>query len=196
MAEQAKVTSVEAIEAFRSNLIVFLSKARPTIEEISGDVLRTRMWLENEQTDHWNKEMRRRKRDLEQAQGELFSARLSRLAKPTASQYMAVQRAQAAVREAEEKQKLLKKWTRELENRTEPMVKLIDQLHGFLNTDLLKGVQYLGEIVQTLQAYAEARPRPPTNPPADAVGETSSSESGEPLPHAASEPNPSGSSNS
>ena len=136
MAEQAKVTSVEAIEAFRSNLIVFLSKARPTIEEISGDVLRTRMWLENEQTDHWNKEMRRRKRDLEQAQGELFSARLSRLAKPTASQYMAVQRAQAAVREAEEKQKLLKKWTRELENRTEPMVKLIDQLHGFLNTDM------------------------------------------------------------
>jgi len=191
MAEQAKVTSVDAIEAFRSNLIVFLSKAKPTLEEISGDVVRTRLWLENEQTDHWNKEMRRRHRDLEQVQGELFSARLSRLAKPSAAQYMAVHRAQAAVREAEEKQKLLKKWTRELENRTEPMVKLIDQLHGFLGTEMLKAVQYLNEIVQTLQAYAEARPRPATNPPAEAVGEISAPETGEPLPQAASEPNPS-----
>jgi len=196
MAEQAKVTSVDAIEAFRSNLIVFLSKAKPTLEEISGDVVRTRMWLENEQTDHWNKEMRRRHRDLEQVQGELFSARLSRLAKPSAAQYMAVQRAQASVREAEEKQKLLKKWSRELENRTEPMVKLIDQLHGFLNTEMLKAVQYLGEVVQTLQAYAEARPRPATNPPAETAGEMSSSDTGEPLPQAASEPNPSQSSNS
>jgi hypothetical protein len=194
MAEQAKVTSVDAIEAFRSSLILFLSKARPTLEEISGDVLRTSMWLENEQTDHWNKEMRRRQRDLEQAQGELFSARLSRLAKPTASQYMAVHRAQAAVREAEEKQKLLKKWTRELENRTEPMVKLIEQLHGFLNTEMVKGVQYLGEVVQTLQAYAQARPRPATSPPA--TMEDTSPESGEPLPQAASESNPSESSNS
>ena len=92
---------------------------------------------------------------------------------------------------SQSKQKLLKKWTRELENRTEPMVKLIDQLHGFLTTDMVKAVGYLGEVVQTLQAYAEARPRPVANPPTEAVEEISSSETGEPLPQAASEPNPS-----
>src|SRR5437762_3928736 len=112
MAEQAQVTSIDAIEAFRSSLILFLSKARPTLEEISSDVLRTRMWLENDQRDHWANEMRRRARDLEQAQAELFSARLSQLQQATASQYMAAHRAQAADREAEEKQKLQKKWKR------------------------------------------------------------------------------------
>ena len=158
MPEQAQVTSVDAIELFRSSLILFLTKARPTLEEVSADVLRTRMWPENDQRDHWDREMRRRRRDLEQAQGELFSARLSQLQKPSAAQYMAVHRAQQAVREAEEKKRVLKKWTREIGNRTEPLVKLVDQLHGFLSTDMPKAVAYLAEVVQTLQAYAEVRP--------------------------------------
>jgi hypothetical protein len=166
MAEQAQVTSVDAIEAFRSSLIVYLSKARPTLEEISSDVLRIRQWLENDRRDHWAREMKRRLRELEQAQAELFSARLSRLQQPTAAQYMAAHRAQRAVREAEEKQRVLKKWERELEGRTEPMVKLIDQLHGFLSSEMVKAVAYLGEIVESLQAYAEVQPRPATPVPA------------------------------
>ena len=63
MPEQAQVTSVDAIESFRSSLILFLSKARPTLEEISSDVLRTRLWLENDQRNYWDKEMRRRCRE-------------------------------------------------------------------------------------------------------------------------------------
>src|SRR5437870_9118751 len=157
MPEQAQVTSVDAIESFRSSLIVFLSKARPTLEEISSDVLRTRQWLETDQREHWDREMRRRRRDLDQAQAELFSARLSKLQQASAAQYMAVHRAQHAVREAEEKLKLLKKWGRELELRTEPMVKLIDQLHGFLNSEMVKAVAYLADMIETLQAYADVR---------------------------------------
>src|ERR1051326_5682638 len=48
MPERAQVTSVEAIEAFRASLILFLSKARPTLEEVSGDVLRTKLWLQHD----------------------------------------------------------------------------------------------------------------------------------------------------
>jgi hypothetical protein len=68
---------------------------------------------------------------------------------------MAVHRAQAAIHEAESKLRVLKKWERELETRTEPMIKLIEQLHGYLTTDMGKAVALLGEIVKTLQAYAE-----------------------------------------
>ena len=182
--QQAQVTSVDAIESFRSSLILFLSKARPTLEEISADVLRTRSWLENDQREHWDREMRRRARDLEQAQAELFTARLSKLQQASAAQHMAVHRAQHAVREAEEKQRLLKKWSRELENRTEPMVKLMDQLHGFLNSDMVKAVAYLAEVVETLQAYAEVRPsgaglRPEVAQASDAV---EAENKGQPLP--------------
>src|SRR2546427_787527 len=112
MAEQAQVTSVEALESFRASLILFLSKARPTLEEVSNEVLRTRLWLQNDQRNYWERQMRLRARELERAKQELFSARLSKLQKATAAQEMALHRAQSAVAEAEEKQRLLKKGDR------------------------------------------------------------------------------------
>ena len=60
MAEKAQVTSLEALDTFRSQLIVYLSQARPALEEVGAEVLRTRMWLENDQRTHWENELRRR----------------------------------------------------------------------------------------------------------------------------------------
>ena len=154
MAERAQVTSVEAIESFRASLILFLSKARPTLEEISSDLLRTRLWLQNDQRSHWENQLRLRGRMLEQAQSELFGARLSKIQTATAAQYMAVTRARNAVREAETKLRLLKKWDRELEHRSEPLMKQVEQLHGFLAADMGKAVAYLAQVVRTLDAYA------------------------------------------
>jgi inhibitor of KinA sporulation pathway (predicted exonuclease) len=153
--QQAKVTSTDAIEQFRSALIIFLTKARPTLEEIVAEVTRTKQWLQHDQLNYWEKQMKIRRRDLETAQAELFSARLSTIQKASAAQQMAVQRAHRAIREAEEKLRVLKKWTRELENRSDPMVKEIEQLHGFLTTDMGRAVAYLTEIVKSLQAYSE-----------------------------------------
>jgi chromosome segregation ATPase len=167
---QAKVRSVGAIEAFRSALLIFLSKARPTLEEATGEVVRIRQWLQTDQRSHWQKEAKVRGRELERAQSELFSARLSKIQQASASQQMAVHRATRAIREADDKLRVLKKWQRELDNRTEPMVKQLEQLHGFLTTDMGKAVVYLGELVKTLEAYAEvSRPFASGAPPADSL---------------------------
>jgi len=132
MAERAQVTSFEAVESFRADLIVFLSRARAVLEEASDDVLRTRLWVQNDQRRLWENETRVRGRKLEEARAELFNAKLSQFQESTALQLMAVQRAERAAREAEAKLALLKKWDRELENRTDPLVKQVTQLHGFL----------------------------------------------------------------
>src|SRR5260221_13356732 len=79
MPERAHVTSVEVLEAFRASLILYLSKARPTVEEVSAEVLRTRLWLENDQRVLWEGQVRRRTKALEQAQQALSSARMSNL---------------------------------------------------------------------------------------------------------------------
>jgi hypothetical protein len=71
---------------------------------------------------------------------------------------MAVQRAHRAIREAEDKLRILKKWGRELENRSDPMVKEIEQLHGFMTTDMSRAVSFLNEIIKSLQAYSELSP--------------------------------------
>jgi len=155
MAERAQVTSFEAVESFRADLIVFLSRARAVLEEASDDVLRTRLWVQNDQRRLWEGETRVRYRKLEEARSELFNAKLSQFQDSTALQLMAVQRAERAAREAEAKLALLKKWDRDLENRTDPLVKQVTQLHGFLTIDMGRAVAYLVQVVKALEAYAD-----------------------------------------
>jgi hypothetical protein len=160
MAERAQVTSVEAIEAFRASLIVYLAKARAAVDEISSELLRARAWLQNDRFQAWEHEQRQRGRKLEEAKSELFTARLSNLQEASAIQFMAVQRAERAVREAETKMALIKKWDRDLENQSEPLLKQANQLQTFLTTEMPRAVAYLAQVVRTLEAYADVNPAP------------------------------------
>jgi chromosome segregation ATPase len=156
MPGQAKITSVEAIELFRAALIVFTSQARPALEEVSSEMLRMRLWLENDQRRFWENERRVRNKKLEQARQELFTARLSEFQETTSLLQMTVNRAQRAVGHAEEKLARLKKWGRELENRSAPLLKEVEQLHGFLTAEMPRAVAYLAQAVRALDAYTDA----------------------------------------
>src|SRR2546426_12539025 len=160
MPQRAHVTSVEALETFRSSLIVYVSKARPTLEEVSADVLRTRLWLQNEQRTHWEGQVRRRAKELEQAQAALFSARLSNLREETAAEQMAFHRAKRSLDEAETRLRTLKQWNREFDNRVEPLVKQTEKLHTVLANDMVQAMAYLTEAIKTLAAYSEGGPPP------------------------------------
>ena len=153
MAEKAQITSVEAIESFRAKLIEFLTQARPVLEETGNEVVRARVWLQDEQRVFWENQLRLRGRKLEEAKQELFNARLSQFNESTALHHMAVQRAQRAVQEAEAKLGVLKKWNHELENRTAPLLKQLEQLQGFLATDMTRAIAYLDRTLSTLDAY-------------------------------------------
>ncbi len=154
MAERAQVTSFEAVESFRADLIVYVAKARAALEETTDDVVRTRLWVQNDQRRTWENELRVRYRKLEEARAELFSAQLSKFHESTALCLMAMQRAERSNREAEAKITVLKKWDRELENRTDPLTKQVNQFHGFLATDMKRAIAYLEQVVKALEAYA------------------------------------------
>ena len=157
MAQKAHVTSLEALETFRANLVVYLSQARPALDEVSADVMRVRMWLDQEQRLHWEGQMRRRTKELEQAQQALFSARLGVLRKETVAEQFAVHRAKAAVAEADEKLRTIKRWTREFDGRVQPLMKQTEKLHTVFSNDMVKALAYLMQVIKTLAAYAEAK---------------------------------------
>jgi hypothetical protein len=154
MAETANITSVEAITAFRAALIVYLSKVRPLLEELSGEIIRMRQWLESDQRLHWEHQFRLRSRKLEEARAELFNARLSKLQEASGLHLMAVQRAERAIRECESKLNAIRKWTRNLEPTTTPLVKQAEQLQTFLTTDMVRGVAHMDNIIRALDNYA------------------------------------------
>ena len=155
MADRAKVTSVEAIEAFRSALIIYMSKARPALEEMANEVLRTRQWLQNDQRRLWEGEMKARTKKLERAKAELFSVSMSKMQEVSAAQQLLVHRAEQAYDEAQKKMAMLKKWDRELDNRSEPLVKQVDQFQNFVTTEMPRAIAYLTQVVRALEAYAD-----------------------------------------
>ena len=157
MPQKAHVTSVDAIESFRSQLIIFLSKARPALEEVSADVLRTKLWLQNDQRMNWEGQVRRRAKDLEEAQQALFSSRISILKQEGSAEQLAVHRAKRALDEAHNKLRILKNWNREFDNRVDPLVKQTEKLHTVLTNDMAQAVAFLGEAIKTLQAYTQMR---------------------------------------
>ena len=151
MADRAQITSFEAIEAFRSDLINYLSKARPTLEEVSNEVLRVKQWMQNDQRRHWEGEMKARSKKLERAKAELFSVSLSKIQTVSSAQQLLVQRAKQAVEEAQQKLAMLKKWDREIDNRSEPLVKQVDQFQSLVAIEMPRAIAYLTEVIKTLE---------------------------------------------
>lgn len=155
MAEQAKITSLEALESFRANLIIFMTTAHRCVDEAGDEVRRTRQWLQGEQRTHWEGEARRRKRVLDQAEADLYSARLSDLKDRTIVQEEAVRKAKRALAEAEDKLRALKKWNRDFDNCTDQLVKRLEGMRYFLDHDMPKALAYLVQAQRTLEGYAE-----------------------------------------
>jgi hypothetical protein len=154
MANRVNVTSVEAIEAFRASLIVYITKARPTLEEVNAEIVRLRIWVQTTQRTEWEAHFKKRYRILEEAKAALFRSRLSNLSEVSAAEIQAVNKAQRAVNEAEDKLRMLRKWDRDFENQTEPIARQLEKLQTFLADDLGKAVIYLSQTLASLHAYA------------------------------------------
>ena len=165
MPEKAHVTSVEAIDNFRAQLIVYVSKARPALEEVTSEVLRMRLWLENEQRATLEALVRRRRKEFDQAQAALSSARMAVIKHDNSAEQMAVTRARRRHEEAEHKLKRLKYWDREFATVVEPLAKQLEKLHTVLSNDMGKAAAHLARVVSMLDAYADVAPGP-----ADAAG--------------------------
>lgn len=169
MPERAKVNSLEAIELFRARLIIYREKAGRVLDEVGEDVLRTRVWLQSDRVTFWEGQIRKRGKDLEMRQQELFSAQLSGMRDASFVQQQAVQRARRAMRDAEDKLRVVKQWTRQYDQRVEPLGKQVEKLRHNLVHDLGLAIAFLAEVTKTLTEYAEMSPMSaaPKSPPAD-----------------------------
>jgi hypothetical protein len=164
MPENAKVSSLEAIEIFRARLVIFREKAGRVLDEVSEEVKRTRMWLQSDRVTFWEGQIRRRQKDLEMREQELFSARISGMREASFAQQQAVRRARQAVTDAEAKLNLVKQWNRQYDQRVEPLGKQVEKLRHNLVHDLGNAIGFLTEVNKTLAEYAEITPTYSTKP--------------------------------
>jgi hypothetical protein len=169
MAEQAKVSSIDALEAFRADLINYVEKARVALEDAEGEVRRTRTWLDVDRTGYWVNQMKLRTKQLEQAEAELYNATITRPKESHSFYKMAVVKAKRRIEEAEEKILVLKKWRQTFDNRATPLLRQLDPMFFLVGQHLPRGIHALGESIKALQAYAEKGPiaKPAATPAAE-----------------------------
>lgn len=168
MADQARISNLDAIESFRSALIVFISKTRQTLDAAQDAVKKTRGWLQTEQPQYWSSQIRMHQKKLEQAQAELMSARMSEFVENPAVQQMAVRKARYALEEAEAKMQRTKAWARDYDRTVDPLSRKLDGLREYIDADLTLGVSQLTEILKILDAYSESSA--PAAPPPEGSG--------------------------
>ena len=77
MAEEANITSIDALDQFRSSMLTYIERASISIHEVSDEVRKTRVWLRDHQVPGWRRDLKKAKRRLEDAQQALFSAEMS-----------------------------------------------------------------------------------------------------------------------
>ncbi|MBN8422429.1 MAG: hypothetical protein J0L73_26175 [Verrucomicrobia bacterium] len=162
MADQARISNLDSIESFRVALIVFINKTRQALDSVQDAVKKTRGWVQTEQPNYWQQQIRMRQKKLDQAQQELMSARMSEFVDNPAFQQMAVRKARAALEEAQAKLDRTKAWGRDFDRSIDPLARKTDSLRDYLDNDLTKAVAYLVEIQKILQAYNET-PAPPAS---------------------------------
>jgi len=171
MATQARVTSVDALDSLRAGLIVFVTKARQSVDGVRDRVKRTRNWLQTEQRMHWESEIRRRRRVLDQAQQDLYSARLSGLTETVTMRQAVVRKAKATVEDAEQKLRNVKKWNQNFDGVADPLMKKLESFREFLDHEMPEAITLLHRTREILDAYAEKTS--PGEKPAPAAAEPS-----------------------
>jgi hypothetical protein len=155
----ARITSIEALDAFKASLIVYLEKASRVLDEVNEDVVRTRIWLQTDRQLHWKNLVRQRTKELAQAEQELLTARLSGLPEAVKIRRLAVNKAKLVLQAAEDGAARVRQWLRQYETRVESHAKVVSQLRNLLAHDMGKAVVFLDGAARALAAYAELSPR-------------------------------------
>ena len=152
---EANVTNIEALERFRSSLVLFLERAGFVLDEVSEEVKRTRIWLQTEQSMKLGHEMKRRHRELEQLEQEMFTARLSDLAQKKTGMQMQINKKRREILELEGKIRAVKGWLRNFDSVVETEARKAEKLRQQIDIEMARAVTSLTESVKQLRAYSE-----------------------------------------
>ncbi len=164
MSQAARVTSVEAIEKFKDSLCVFCEHARDALCAVQMESRRVVDWLVSEAPSYWERQLRERERELEAAKAELHRLQLQRSGggfKPDdIEQKKAIELAKDRIEEAEEKIKKARHWGRVAQRAVEEYEGRARQLADLVEGDPPPAVLFLGQVIDSLDAYLQVAPPP------------------------------------
>jgi hypothetical protein len=175
MSRTARVTSIETVERFRSALCEFGKDAQDTLCAVDMQIRRAFDWLA-ERTKYWQKEIKVRQELVVRAKIELQTRKImckDGRGPGTTDQEKALRKANAALKQAEEKLANCKRWQPLLQHAVHEFQGPARLLSAALDTDLVHSLALLAQKLTALEAYlALAPPSLPEPVPATSTAES------------------------
>lgn len=158
MGQQARVTSVEAIQLFRGSLIQFGDETRDAVEMLILEVRRAIDWLEHDRSHYWPEQARKASDAVVTARNDLERCELAVRAEDRKScmvEKKALQRAKERLKLCERKVELVKHWKRTLHHEVREFQGQMFKMTDFLDTDLPRALTALQRITAALDRYTQ-----------------------------------------
>ncbi len=158
--QSAQVTSLDALLRFKASMCQFDEEVRVRLASAESDVRRTLWWLQNELPGHWQREIRKRQKELAMAKSELVRAELASREQRASCvlERRAVEKAKHRLEEAESKLERTRHWVRVLERESLLYQGQMQGLSARLERDVPKALARLDALLGHLRAYVSTAP--------------------------------------
>jgi hypothetical protein len=189
MADSAKVSSLDAIRDFKVALLSFAEDATVALSEATSDAQRSLWYITVDCKAHWQRELKKRNEKLNQAKAELFKKQLETSDTRTSAvvERKAVARWEAAVNQAEEKLRAIKRWATELERQFMIFKAGVQGISNIVAGDLPTAAARMQRMIVALEQYIQLQAPSGTSQtlPASALETLVTSEAAPPPAHSA-----------
>jgi hypothetical protein len=154
MTRSANVLSTDALDTLRAAVLKFGEKGVNALASADTEVRRTCDYVK-ERFRFWTLEVRARQEDVTRAKSALAFARAMRDNRSVGAseQEIMLKKAQARLREAEEKLEACKRWLQSLPDILREYEARVKQLSGFIESELPKAAIFLKGRSAALEAY-------------------------------------------
>lgn len=147
----ARIRSVESLRPFRAALLVFCREVSSVLSAAEAEIARTIDWLERDRVAHWKGEAQRRGEMLARAKSDLYRAQIQK--KSLVDEKKAINRAKAALADAEQRLEAARKWAVRLQHDRALYAGAVQGLTTAVSIDLPKAASILELMSRSLDDY-------------------------------------------
>jgi hypothetical protein len=193
MTRYARVDSLDSLQAFKVALVKFAETAAVALADAESEIMRTMNWLENEQTAHWQSQIRKRQQLVERCKEALRQKKLfpDAFGRPqsTFDEEKALRKAVLLLEEAEQKLKNTRKYVTVMRREQQNYKGGVQRFHTCVEAEVPAAIAQLTNMLLTLKQYVSTAPAMATSQ-ADGADATAASMARSQPPDEAMTPKP------
>ncbi len=159
MSGSAKVASIDNLKEFRSRLIIARERINSALSEAQADAQRLKIWLSQEQKDHWQGQLSKRQEQYQIARRELANRKNQKNMMGNRQDYSdqekAFKKAEFLLNEAQEKLRLIQRWTQVLDKEMFSFKSAIQPITTLAQEEMPRAAAVIDAMVISLEKYAE-----------------------------------------